>query len=569
MIQTLSIPASSNALSELIEQQLDFVYSAALRQVRDPHLAEDVTQAVFILLWKKFPTLKPGTIIEGWLYEATRYASKSAMRSQRRREHHERLAGQREMPQNDHSAWEQMAPMLDEAMAGLGKTERDAVLLRYFRQKSFEEVAQSIGATEPATRKRVSRAVEKLRAFFARRGVTSSADVIASAIGLGAIRSAPPGLAGKTITAAGAGSAAETALVHATATTMAWAQSKVAVAIVTAVALGATAAVIVAQAAHTSAPAQVVEAPPAAPASQDLPAWRMKFDQAYRVDDNQLLKFVPQPFIPERNDYYRAEENYQWKLIKQAPDYFSFTWDGKLNKWGYGFVGRGLTLRTVLGQPFQLRTYEIEGPADLLDAPMRGDWILRKDVPFARMLPELVAVVQKVTGRTVSFEKQTVKRPAIIARGQFKFHPLAGQTSVVMHSGVMDKDSGGGGGTGSLQMFLDTLGSRAHQRIINETQGPLPADFAWLHHRSAYIDLEDQHREIKVRAMLDIVQEQSGLTFTIEPRNVPVWMIKAAVHRLRKRFRQLVKDQIASSVDGPEALQAELDYLILALTASE
>src|SRR5439155_15808691 len=98
--------------------------------------------------------------------------------------------------------------------------------------------------------------------------------------------------------------------------------------------------------------------------------------------------------------------------------------------------------------------------------------------------------------------------------------------SVVMHSGVMDKDSGGGGGTGSFLMFLDTLGSRAHQRIINETQGPLPADFAWLHHRSAYIDLEDQHREIKVRAMLDIVQEQSGLTFTIEPRNVPVWMIK-------------------------------------------
>jgi RNA polymerase sigma-70 factor (ECF subfamily) len=44
---------------------------------------------------------------------------------------------------------------------------------------------------------------------------------------------------------------------------------------------------------------------------------------------------------------------------------------------------------------------------------------------------------------------------------------------------------------------------------------------------------------------------------------------KVAVHRLRKRFRQLVKDQIASSVDGPEALQGELDYLIQALTASE
>src|SRR5205823_7860559 len=113
MIQTLSILASSNTLSDLIEQQLDFVYSAALRQIHDPHLAEDVTQAVFILLWKKYPTLKPGTVIEGWLYEATRYAAKSAMRSQRRREFHERAAGDLERGPQEQAAWEEMAPLLD------------------------------------------------------------------------------------------------------------------------------------------------------------------------------------------------------------------------------------------------------------------------------------------------------------------------------------------------------------------------------------------------------------------------------------------------------------------------
>src|ERR1043165_508474 len=136
MIQALST-SSSPPLQQVIQQQLDFVYSAALRQVRDPHLAEDVTQAVFILLWKKYPMLKEGTIIEGWLYEATRYAAKSAMRSQRRREFHERAAATIEKPQPENTTWERLAPVLDEAMSRLSKSDRDAVLLRYFGQKSF------------------------------------------------------------------------------------------------------------------------------------------------------------------------------------------------------------------------------------------------------------------------------------------------------------------------------------------------------------------------------------------------------------------------------------------------
>jgi hypothetical protein len=74
------VNGSQDAFAQLVRRHSDFVYSAALRQVHDPHLAEDVTQAVFILLSKKASSLKEETQIMGWLFNVARYASLNALR---------------------------------------------------------------------------------------------------------------------------------------------------------------------------------------------------------------------------------------------------------------------------------------------------------------------------------------------------------------------------------------------------------------------------------------------------------------------------------------------------------
>lgn len=127
------------------------------------------------------------------------------------------------------AAWPEVAPLLDEAMSRLGTTDRDAVVLRYFENKSLAEVGTALGVEERAAQKRVTRALEKLRKLFSKRGVTLSAALIASAVSANSVHAAPVGLVA-TVTATAAKGAIITtsiaALVKGTMQMMTWLKIK-------------------------------------------------------------------------------------------------------------------------------------------------------------------------------------------------------------------------------------------------------------------------------------------------------------------------------------------------------
>ena len=189
---------SEQAFETLVSRNVALVHSAALRQLRDPHQAEEITQTVFIILARKANSLNPKTILPGWLYRTTRYVSAAALKIQRRRERREQEAQMQavmEDAQND-PAWEQLSPLLDEAMAHLRDKDRDAIVLRYFQNRSLRDVGAALGVDEYAAQKRVARALEKLRAFFVKRGIDSTAATIAETISI-QFHSGRAGLAGK------------------------------------------------------------------------------------------------------------------------------------------------------------------------------------------------------------------------------------------------------------------------------------------------------------------------------------------------------------------------------------
>ena len=194
---------AEDAFAELVCRHLDLVFSAALRQVRSPELAEEVAQSVFTDLACQAHRLAPDTVLTAWLYQVTRRTAIDVVRREARRRLREQVACELNAMNTPVADWTHIEPLLDEAMHALEETDRTAVLLRYFDNKSLREVGETLGTNEDAARKRVSRAVERLREFFAKRGVTIGASGLVIAISTNAVQAAPAGLA-VTISAAAA-----------------------------------------------------------------------------------------------------------------------------------------------------------------------------------------------------------------------------------------------------------------------------------------------------------------------------------------------------------------------------
>jgi RNA polymerase sigma factor (sigma-70 family) len=184
-----------DAFTELVNRHMNLVYSAALRQVRSPQLAEEVTQAVFTHLARNAAKLTSDTILTAWLYQVTRHTAIDVIRSEARRQAREQIAFQMSDINDTSPGWTHIEPLLDEAMQSLDATDRAAILLRFFENKSLREVGEALGASEDAAQKRVHRAVERLREFFLERKVTVSAGVLAALVSANAIQAAPSALA--------------------------------------------------------------------------------------------------------------------------------------------------------------------------------------------------------------------------------------------------------------------------------------------------------------------------------------------------------------------------------------
>ncbi|HWH71752.1 MAG TPA: sigma-70 family RNA polymerase sigma factor, partial [Candidatus Sulfotelmatobacter sp.] len=188
---------SEEAFATLVGRHVNKVYSVAWRHTRDPHQAEEITQAVFVILARKACALRQHNSLAGWLCQSAHLTAITFLRSEiRRARRQEEAAMQTTLTQSQSdAAWRQMAPLLDRALAGLGAQEREAIVLRFLDGKSMKEVGAALAASEDAAKKRIERALEKLRVFFARRGIASTTALIALALSAHSVQAAPAGLA--------------------------------------------------------------------------------------------------------------------------------------------------------------------------------------------------------------------------------------------------------------------------------------------------------------------------------------------------------------------------------------
>lgn len=201
LLRRYALDHSQAAFAELVHRHLPLVYAAALRQTNGAaHRAEDIAQTVFIDLARKAQLLTGRDNLAGWLHTGVHHAAAHLKRSEQRRERREHEAHTMQhlhSPDTPSADWDQLRPVIDDALQELPERDRQALLMRFFQGLAFADLGRRVGLSEDAARMRVDRALDKLRAGLARRDITSTSAALGAVLLHQPAIAVPAGLAAK------------------------------------------------------------------------------------------------------------------------------------------------------------------------------------------------------------------------------------------------------------------------------------------------------------------------------------------------------------------------------------
>jgi thiol-disulfide isomerase/thioredoxin len=265
------------------------------------------------------------------------------------------------------------------------------------------------------------------------------------------------------------------------------------------------------------------------------PEWRVQFDKVYRLDEGEVLRYIAEPYIPERDDFFFYQFS-RWgrfwlpmKYMPRIPESAELIWDEKKNQVKGGMRAGRKDLRALL---WELGFYEreYEGDPILLEQRIPGDWVKREGATREELLGAFEKILNEKLNLRIRFVPDEVERDVFICSGTFDFHPLGGEYgNNQIHLFVEKPDPAdniqGGGGSGNLDSFLDYVGGLGKQRIINADK-TVVEDLIWRQHSSTTSGRLKKEPAL-FEMLLKNVGKQTSLRFKKERRKEKIWLVKS------------------------------------------
>ena len=197
---------SEKAFQTLVDRHLPLVHSVARRVTANAEAASDIAQKIFLKLVQRTAPLPLNLPLTAWLHRETHSASVDYVRSEVRRQNREYAAAEMTTINTEREHWNEISPVIDQAVDSLTKDDRAVVLLRFYENKSYAEISRVLGVSGDAARMRANRALDKLRDILGKHHITTSSALLTIALPSHAITTPPASLA-STITSAAAAAA--------------------------------------------------------------------------------------------------------------------------------------------------------------------------------------------------------------------------------------------------------------------------------------------------------------------------------------------------------------------------
>jgi len=536
-----------DALGELIQRYAGLVYASARRQVGDPDLAEDVMQNVFVTFARRAREIRSAAALGAWLLQTTRFTSANVLKTEARRRAHESRARfvRSEVTADSNSIdqagaeeqkqWDAIYPVLDEAISCLASADRNAVILRFLRGLSFSDLGVAIGTTEEAARKRVYRAIERLRKrlnSLGARPTSGDSAALTAILAVRAIEPVPASAVAHATTAAAAASVGGASAFLGVAITL-WTKLTIAIAMAILLLAAGWGALYMAgfnivspEQASIGVPPAPVKHNPIAPAAISGETWQTRFDSVYALGPGQMLKWVTRPYIPERRQWYRTTINPEQVRAITNPNQIIFkeAADGTLN-WQILFGDENT--RSIALDLTGLRAWQIAGETSLLDHRLRGDWVYSAKANPDDILSALAGMISQSIGRKVRFVRNRIDRDVVVVTGQLK--PNCPRLRLELTSQQILAHSKNGGGNfaskgGNVDYLLDNLSQASETPFIDEL---CPKTYMLIVFGATQIDASaaTNYGLSPDKNLLRSLSEQSGLTFTPGRRMVDIWTL--------------------------------------------